>query len=339
MSEEEGTTTSRRKRYRVGYALAPKKVQSCIQDSLINHAKERGVDLVLVQLDKPLIEQGPFDCLIHKLSGHEWKQQLEEYSSRNPHVPIIDPLDAIDRLHNRITMLQVVKELHLSQQAEAFGIPDQIFVQDSQSLSDPVVLQGLKFPVIAKPLLADGSASSHQMSLVFNEEGLKELNPPIVLQEFVNHGGVIFKIYVVDNHVTCVKRKSLPDFSGKELGISENLLSFSQISNLVSEEQNDDPSWKLIEEAEMPPLNFIIELANALRNALRLHLFNFDVIRDTRYGKRYLVIDINYFPGYAKMPSYESVLTDFLLDIICGNKSKMQAADMKEEAEREPRIQ
>lgn len=335
---EEVTGTSRR-RYRVGYALVPKKVQSFIQDSLINYAKERGVDLVPVQLDKPLIEQGPFDCLIHKLSGHEWKQQLEEYSSRNPHIPIIDPLDAVDRLHNRITMLQVVKELHLSQQAEAFGIPDQIFVQDSQFLNDPVLLRDLKFPAIAKPLLADGSASSHQMSLVFNEEGLKELKPPIVLQEFVNHGGVIFKIYVAGNNVTCVKRKSLPDISEKEWGISDNLLSFSQISNLVSKDQNDDPSWKLIEEAEMPPLTFITELANALRNALRLHLFNFDVIRDTRIRKRYLVIDINYFPGYAKMPSYESVLTNFLLDIICGNKSNMQTMDMKEEEERDSSIQ
>jgi inositol-1,3,4-trisphosphate 5/6-kinase/inositol-tetrakisphosphate 1-kinase len=27
------------------------------------------------------------------------------------------------------------------------------------------------------------------------------------------------------------------------------------------------------------------------------------------------VIDINYFPGYAKMPGFESVLTNFLLDL------------------------
>ncbi|KAE9452415.1 hypothetical protein C3L33_15684, partial [Rhododendron williamsianum] len=48
------------------------------------------------------------------------------------------------------------------------------------------------------------------MSLVFNREGLSKLKPPIVLQEFVNHGGVIFKVYVVGNYVKCVKRNSLP---------------------------------------------------------------------------------------------------------------------------------
>ncbi|KAI5659739.1 hypothetical protein M9H77_28532 [Catharanthus roseus] len=321
------------RRYRVGYALAPKKVQSFIQDSLLNHAKDRGIDLIPVQLTKPLIEQGPFDCIIHKLSGQEWKQQLDDYSLRNPNVPIIDPLEPIDRLHNRISMLQVVNQLNLCQQAESFGIPDQIFVQDFKTLNDPTVLQDLKFPVIAKPLVADGSANSHQMSLVFNKEGLKGLNPPVVLQEFVNHGGVIFKVYVAGDHVTCVKRKSLRDISEEKLGISQNLLSFSQISNLITKDRNDDPSWKLIEEAQLPPVTFINELASALGKALKLHLFNFDVIRDSRIGNRYLIIDINYFPGYAKMPSYETVFTDFLIDIVCRRRSEMETAEMKEEAE------
>ncbi|KAL5736066.1 hypothetical protein ACOSQ2_030854 [Xanthoceras sorbifolium] len=34
---------------------------------------------------------------------------------------------------------------------------------------------------------------------------------------------------------------------------------------------------------------------------LRLNLFNFDVIKDAKDGSRYLVIDVNYFPRYAKM--------------------------------------
>jgi inositol-1,3,4-trisphosphate 5/6-kinase/inositol-tetrakisphosphate 1-kinase len=48
---------------------------------------------------------------------------------------------------------------------------------------------------------------------------------------------------------------------------------------------------------------------------LGLHLFNFDLIRDSGNKNHYYIIDINYFPGYAKMPDYERVLTDFLLSI------------------------
>lgn len=208
-------------------------------------------------------------------------------------------------------MLQVVNQLKITQGTETIGAPKQVVIYESESVD----IGELGFPVIAKALAANGSELSHKMSLVFNNNGLKELEPPIVLQEFVNHGGVIFKVYVAGKQIKCVKRRSLPDISEEKLGISGGILAFSQISNLASEDASGDSYAKVIEEAEMPSLNFVSEVANGLREALKLHLFNFDMIRDNRDGNRYLVIDINYFPGYAKMPSYETILTDFFLDI------------------------
>lgn len=316
--------------FRIGYALAPKKVHSFIQPSLLNFAAQRGLQLIQIDPHKPLIEQGPFDCIIHKLSGPEWASQLNQYSAANPAVPIVDPLPAIGRLHNRISMLEVVNCLKISDlcQPVSYGVPHQVFVETSRQL---FTIQDINFPVIAKPLVADGSADSHQMSLVFNKRGLEELQPPLVLQEFVNHGGVLFKVYVAGYHVQCVKRKSLPDISEEKLATftSQDVLPFSQISNLAVKE--DDEVSKLIDAAEMPPLNFINELANALKNALRLRLFNFDVIKDGGIGNRFLIIDINYFPGYAKMPSYEAFLTDFFLDVV--RQSKIDSESEEEAAE------
>ncbi|XP_077244809.1 inositol-tetrakisphosphate 1-kinase 1-like [Tasmannia lanceolata] len=313
------------RRFGIGYALAPKKQQSFIQPSLVNLAKERGIDLVRIDSDKPLVDQGPFDGILHKLYDEEWKIQLQEYMTRNPNVCVIDPPDAIGRLHNRISMLQAVSELKVRQENETVGIPKQIVIYNSDSLSDSDVRSGLKFPVIAKPLVADGSAKSHKMSLVFNRDGLLKLKPPIVLQEFVNHGGVIFKVYVVGDYVKCVKRKSLPDVTEDKLGSSEGSLSFSQVSNMTTQDRSDDNYYETmhLEDAEMPPLSFITEIARGLQRVMRLHLFNFDVIRDVKIGNHYLVIDINYFPGYAKMPSYETVLTDFFWDIV-HNKPKKE---------------
>lgn len=273
----------------------------------------------MVQIDaaKRLVDQGPFDCVLHKLYGEDWRSQLVDFAARNPNSCVIDPPEAIERLHNRISMLQVVSELKINNQSEVFGIPKQIVIYDSETLFDRQAWEGLKFPVIAKPLVADGSAKSHKMSLVFNREGMNKLRPPIVLQEFVNHGGVIFKVYVVGEYVQCVKRKSLPDVSEEKLASLEGSLSFSQVSNLTTHERNDENYYETmnLEEIEMPPQSFITEIAGGLRRAMKLNLFNFDVIRDTRIGNRYLIIDINYFPGYAKMPSYESILTDFFLDV------------------------
>ncbi|KAG6738533.1 hypothetical protein POTOM_058153 [Populus tomentosa] len=199
--------------------------------------------------------------------------QLLHFSSLNPDAPIIDPLDSIQRLHDRILMLQVVKTM----------------MKNSDDL-----IKKLGFPLIAKPLMADGSETSHKMYLVFDKEGLDKLESRmIIMQEFVNHGGVIFKVYVVGDFVKCVKRKSLPDIKEGKLVTLKGLLPFSQISNL--EEKTDCGGGGEFDRVEMP--------------------------RDARDANRYLIIDINYFPGYEKIPNYESVLTDFLLHSMEKNKS------------------
>ncbi|MCL7049654.1 hypothetical protein MKW94_023154 [Papaver nudicaule] len=336
------------KRYSIGYALAPKKQKSFIQDSLVNQSKERGIDLIKIDSDKLLTDQGPFDCILHKLSGENWVHQLHDYVVKNPNVLIIDSPNEIEILHNRISMLQVVSDLVVicnnnqndgtsttNTAAATFGIPKQMVIHDVDSLMDRCGMEahGLKFPVIAKPLVADGSAKSHKMALVYNREGLSKLKPQIVLQEFVNHGGVIFKVYVVGDYVKCVKRKSLPDISEEQLvGISkEGTMSFSQVSNMTTENRAGGGNYyDHIEDAVMPPENLITDIARGLRQSMRLHLFNFDVIRDSRIGDHYLVIDINYFPGYAKMPCYESVLTDFFCDIVQG-KQNLEGVKKEEE--------
>ena len=313
--------------YRIGYALSSKDGQRFIQDSLINHAKQRGIDLIEIDPTKPLAQQGPFDCIIHKIYGSDWNNQVQQLSLHHPNVVVIDPPEAIDHLHSRASMLDVVTSLKIPQVNQTLGVPNQRVLEESENLVDSIDEIGFKFPFIAKQVSVDGSAKSHEMFLVFNENGLKKLKlkKPFVMQEFVNHGGVIFKVYVVGDHVKCVKRKSLPDISEGTLNSmapDEGLLLFKQISNLFAKNDSSEVEGyisgveKLVEAAEMPPSEFVTALANGLREAMGLRLFNFDLIRDSRDGNRYFVIDINYFPGFAKMPDYESVFVDFFCDVV-----------------------
>ncbi|KAG5249054.1 inositol-tetrakisphosphate kinase [Salix suchowensis] len=178
--------------------------------------------------------------------GDDWRKQLEEFQIENPNSTIIDSPLSIERLHNRISMLQAVSELKIESGTDTFGIPKQIVIYDKDTLFDRQAWEFLKYP-------------------------------------------------------------SLPDVSEEKLKSLEGSLPFSQVSNLTSDERNDK-YYKLMDLEET-------EFATA-----DLNLFNFDVIRDARIGNRYLVIDINYFPGYAKMPGYETVLTDFFCDVV-GKKS------------------
>ena len=84
-------------------------------------------------------------------------------------------------------MLDVVTGLKIPQRDQTFRVPNQRVLDESENLMDSIKEAGLKFLLVAKPVMADGSAMLHEMFLVFNEDGLKKLKTPIVMQEFVNH--------------------------------------------------------------------------------------------------------------------------------------------------------
>lgn len=60
------------------------------------------------------------------------------------------------------------------------------------------------------------SVSSHrvslQMAIIFNAEDLKDVKPPCVIQSFINHNAVLYKVFVVGESHTVVERPSLKNF-------------------------------------------------------------------------------------------------------------------------------
>ncbi|XP_044508653.1 inositol-tetrakisphosphate 1-kinase 3-like isoform X7 [Mangifera indica] len=239
----------------VGYALTSKKKNSFLKPKLEVLARSKGITFVAIDTNRPLLDQGPFDIVLHKMSGKEWCEVIEDYRQKHPEVTVLDPPDAIKHLCNRQSMLQDVANLNLSDCHGKVCVPKQMVIKnDPMSIPDEVFEAGLKLPIVAKPLVVDGSAKSHELFLAYDRFSLAELEPPLVLQEFVNH--------------------------------------------------------------ELPPRPLLERLARELRLRLGLRLFNIDMIRD--YGTRdvFYVIDINYFPGYGKMPDYEHIFTDFLVSLV-----------------------
>eukprot|EP00250_Pteridium_aquilinum_P013143 c21157_g2_i1 orf=88-1344(+) len=291
---------------KVGYALTAKKTQSFIQPTLVAHARSKGITFVAIDRNRPLDEQGPFDVILHKLTTEAWHQQLKAYKLRDPEVLIFDPPEAIKKVYNRQSMLQEVAALNFRGKV---GVPKQLVVEcDAVLISDKVAKAGLKFPLVAKPKFIDGTANSHALSLAFNEVCLSELKPPLVLQEFINHGGVLFKVYVIGHIVKVVRRFSLPDVRENEASRT-GVIPFPRVSSAAASADGADldPNVK-----ELPPKEMLEALARELRCRLGLSLFNLDMIREGGRGSHFYVIDINYFPGYGKMPEYEKVFTEFL---------------------------
>ncbi|KAJ9674126.1 hypothetical protein PVL29_023589 [Vitis rotundifolia] len=282
----------------VGYALTSKKTKSFLQPKLEGLARNKGILFVAIDQNRSLSEQGPFDIVLHKLSGKEWRQILEDYRQTHPEVTVLDPPDAIQHVHNRQFMLQDVADLNLSNSYGKVGVPKQLVVKrDASSIPDAVTKAGLKLPLVAKPLVVDGSAKSHELSLAYDQYSLQKLEPPLVLQEFVNHGGVLFKVYIVGEAIKVVRRFSLPDVTKRELSKNAGVFRFPRVSCAAASADDADLDPCV---AELPPWPLLERLARELRRRLGLRLFNLDIIREHGTRDRFYVIDINYFPGKRK---------------------------------------
>ncbi|XP_077233982.1 inositol-tetrakisphosphate 1-kinase 3-like isoform X2 [Tasmannia lanceolata] len=287
----------------VGYALTSKKIKSFLQPKLEGLARKKGILFVAIDPNRPLSDQGPFDIVLHK-----------DYWKTHPEVTVLDPPDAIEHVHNRQSMLQDVSDLNLSDCNGKVGVPKQlVIINDPSSIPDAVIKAGLTLPLVAKPLVVDGSAKSHELSLAYDQFSLSKLDPPLVLQEFVNHGGVLFKVYIVGEAIKVVRRFSLPDVNKCEVLNNSGVFRFPRVSCAAASADDADLDPRV---AELPPRPLLERLAKELRRRLGLRLFNIDIIRELGTRDRFYVIDINYFPGYGKMPEYEHIFTDFLLSLV-----------------------
>jgi len=125
----------------------------------------------------------------------------------------------------------------------------------------------LPFAVV-KPLIVDGSAKTHKLSLAYDPFSLSKLEPPLVLQEFVNHGmllwllisfcllvkpvfdtalcscliagGVLFKVYIVGETIRVVRRFSLPDVDERELLNNAGVFRFPRVSCAAASAEDAD---------------------------------------------------------------------------------------------------
>lgn len=281
-------------------------------------------------------EGHPFGVILHKLpssvpESSGWHQRLERYARLNPSCVVLDSPSHIQRLASRDHMLSVVREmskqLRLSCSSAMVAAPRQLLLERNQ----PDILDGLRehtfsLPLLAKPLKADGSQDSHALALVHDHDSLQRLSsglvsglePPCVLQEFVDHGGALFKVYVVGDNVAMTRRKSLPDMHGCSQSRKEGIELLDRVSCAPHGARDDDAetlepvSVETEAPVEEPEAELVRAIAQSLRAQLGLSLFNFDLIRVRGSGNKFLVIDINYFPGYAKMPGYEAVISDWL---------------------------
>uniref|UniRef100_A0A667Y599 Inositol-tetrakisphosphate 1-kinase n=1 Tax=Myripristis murdjan TaxID=586833 RepID=A0A667Y599_9TELE len=285
---------------RVGFCLSDKKRKRMNLDAFAELCAYVGV--------RPLVAQGPFDVIVHKLSDviveadrDSQSQQLltnfQSYVSAHPSTVLLDPLPAMTQLLDRFASYRIMNKLHNSLRDWRICSPPYLEIHhasDILTIQQAMVTQGLSFPLICKTRVAHGS-QSHEMSLIFSAGSLADVRPPCVLQSFVNHGAVLHKVFVVGDRHFCVERPSLKNFPS---GPCDRKTIFFN-SHEVSKPESSSHLTALDEQMPcLPPPSSeaVAALVKELRVQLGMALFGVDVIISI-HTHTLTVIDINIFPG------------------------------------------
>ncbi|KAK9810418.1 hypothetical protein WJX72_010392 [[Myrmecia] bisecta] len=321
------------------------KAEKHLTDKFVCRAADAGIRIKRINPGAPLEEQGPFHILLHKINRDaDWRAQAAAYQERHPEVLLVDAFQAVSRLMSRASMLRPLQDGGITIQApkgtDGLGrihccAPRQLSLPEGTSIEQAgSMLQaaGMHPPLIAKPWWTDGRDASHGLAVVHDLSGLASLlrssgacnmKLPLVLQQFSEHGGCLFKVYVLGPAAYMVRRPSLQlPVESKDIRCeASGLQSMARVSSYHSHTQSghisDPPGW------------FVEGLAAQLRQRLGVSLFNFDLIRPSEALPclqdgagpcgapcDYLVIDINYFPGYEKLPNYEDIMVEFLRTLV-----------------------
>uniref|UniRef100_A0A3P8UD26 Inositol-tetrakisphosphate 1-kinase n=1 Tax=Amphiprion percula TaxID=161767 RepID=A0A3P8UD26_AMPPE len=312
---------------RVGYWLSEKKMKKLNFQAFADLC--RYVDIL--DLSQPLEDQGPWNVIIHKLTDlileadqNDSQAVLlvqRDYIDAHPETIVLDPLPAIRTLLDRCKSYQLIHRIESCMQDDRICSPPFMVLNTecSPDVLEQIKRQGLTFPFskclcLCHPLNIQTSHCSLLMAIIFSEEDLKDVKPPCVIQSFINHNAVLYKVFVVGDSYTVVERPSLKNFPA---GPADRKAIFFNSHNVSKPESSSDlTSVQNVEGVSQPPSDDVIrELSRSLRQALGVSLFGIDVIINNQTGQ-HAVIDINAFPGYEGVPEFFNDLLNHISSVL-----------------------
>ncbi|KAJ8009249.1 hypothetical protein DPEC_G00086930 [Dallia pectoralis] len=309
---------------RVGYWLSEKKINKMNFPVFVDMCRKQGIEMVQLDLNRSLEEQGPLDVIIHKLAdliteayqndkqSRLWVQSLQDYIEAHPETVVLDPLSAIKTLLDRCKSYQLIRRLEECMKDERICSPPFMVLRSECGTDQLKHIQkhGITFPFICKT----PNSNSHEMAIIFSEKDLKDIKPPCVIQNFINHNAVLYKVYVVGDTYTVVERPSIRNFPTGSVGRKSIFFHSHNVSK--PECSSDLNSRDNVEGVSMVPNDDVIrEITRLLRQTLDVSLFGIDVIICNQTG-RHAIIDINAFPGYAGVPEFFNDLLSHLIGVL-----------------------
>ncbi|KAL5703472.1 inositol-1,3,4-trisphosphate 5/6-kinase [Ranunculus cassubicifolius] len=305
----------------VGYVMKPSREDDFAKRGAFPmHTTNNGLMFVPLSFDLPLASQlQQVDVVLHKATDQvisigfsegssktlytKGMQELQRYFQDHPDCCVIDPLDNISPVLDRLRMQQILLGLeNLKTDGQCrIRAPHFLKVDDfnDPKLGERLSEVNLYLPSIVKPQVACGVADAHDMAIVFRTEDFKSLEVPLpaVVQEYVDHSSLLYKLYVLGEKVFYSVKNSTPNsdvFLSSYEKDGHKPIIFNSLKSLpiAAKKKSDDDDYLDVELAT--------EAANWLRKKLSLTIFGFDIV--IQQGSRdHVVVDVNYLPSFKEV--------------------------------------
>lgn len=145
----------------------------------------------------------------------------------------------------------------------------------------------------------------------------------MLIQQYHNHNGVIYKLYAVGEHISVKMRYSLPNVQAGEEGMAEKYTidgkkccpsSFRVVDTTNTEEvKANQPIEEEVSRIGSLSLETIRQFVIALEHHIGKGLLGLDFIVDSDDPSRVYCIDLNLFPSFTRFPNISNVMADFIL--------------------------
>lgn len=304
---------------RVGICLTnSKKLKMNLPSSLFEICHKSQIEVVDIDMERNLEQQGPFDIILHKILewsnedkelGSVYLEKFKNYLSRHQNVILIDPIDTGIKLTNRMQMLEAARNCEFSLNGRRVFVPNFTFIdRDCDSSRCELLLSNsnIVFPVIIKHHMgACFGKRVHDMSIVLNKNNLSDMQPPCIIQRFHNHNGTMVKIYVIGEKFYLCKRPSVKNLqagSFPTLFFNSCEVSKRGRTSLLHDNDLTNIDFPAGEDKTLLEEEIVIELLQRLSSEFNFHLLGIDIIIDNATGD-YGIVDVNYFPGYDGVKS------------------------------------
>ncbi|KAJ4775658.1 Inositol-tetrakisphosphate 1-kinase [Rhynchospora pubera] len=319
----------------VGYLMKPSRELDFLKrGALPLFPCKSALIFIPISFELPLISQlERIDVILHKVtdeivsidpsSSFEFPKgitfskgmsELIRFIEEHPYYCVVDPFKNIYPLLDRLQIQNILVGLQDIKSSSRLRAPHFLRVQtfNDPDLGLKLAEANLKFPVLVKPQVACGVADAHNMAIVFKAEDFRELSVPLpaIIQEYVDHGASIYKVYVIGKEVFHAVRKSLPNSTyllASSQKSSSSPITFNSLKSLPVPNQDEssmnDAFGKNKKSLDM---NLFNAAAHWMRQQLGLTIFGFDVVIQENSGD-HVIVDLNYLPTFKEVTGLHAI--------------------------------